>query len=344
MFHSTSRLWALVVLLAFAYSAKAQIVPSSCTYDQAFSAVYGEGTWNSAYAYLNASDSIGFAMHAEIPVSLHDTIMACIAAVYNTNLPARDTVVNQLQITQFMPLDLRRFELKFDTSHAWTNQLLAGNITNTGNSFVDDLANQYGMVVEYAEYMPAWVTTHNAIARIRTATPINTAFMARTMLMQSGVLFANAVAPSGDGSQIVYEPMPGYNQITFRYGWEDCPAGCIYQRDWLFRVYPDCSVEYVASYGSLLTGTKDLVAEAGLATFPSPATDQVHVQIKDQAAAGQFQLSLLDINGRNVYTSEAYLSPDQNISVPLHTLPNGTYFLNIKNAHYSGLQKVIVLR
>jgi hypothetical protein len=344
MFTPTSHIGALIVSLFFSVIGHAQIVSSTCTYDQTFTNTYTDGSWNTAYDYLVETDSVSTAMHDEISQSLHDTIMACIAAVYNSNLAARDTVVNQLQIKQFQPIDLMRFELKFDTSHGWTNQFLAGNLNNTSNSFVNDLANLYGFVLEDAQYMPAWVLTHNATARIRTNRPFNTEFIARSMLQQSGVVFANAVTPSGDGSQIVYANTPSYNTVTFRYGWGDCPAGCINKRDWLFRVYPDCSVEFVASYGSLLTGTIDLIASRGVEIFPTIADQELQIKLNDTNASGSYQFAILNAQGQTVLSGVQDLVAQQTKTVSLTTLAQGTYYIRLANANYAASQKLVVIR
>jgi Secretion system C-terminal sorting domain len=346
MLHITSRFRALLVhlCLCLAFATQAQIVSSSCAYDQTFAAKYAKGSWNTAYAYLNAIDSSALSMQPLIEQSLHDTIMRCVAAVFNTNLPARDTIISQLDITQFEPIDLLRFELKFDTSHQWTNQFLSGNTTGTSNVFVNQLANQYGMIIEYAEYMPAWVTTHNAVARIRLASPYNTNAIARLMLMQAGVLFANSVIPMGDGNQIIYQKEADYKVLTFRYGWQTCPGGCAYQRDWRFRIFQDCSVEYVGSYGDVLLDAQDLVSTGQFQVYPNPTNQGVQIKMDHPDASGSYQISLSDLHGRAVMQQIQQINTNEALFLELNSITNGTYILRIENDHYVGTQKVTVLR
>jgi hypothetical protein len=344
MFHFTSRLWALSVSLLFVYAAQGQIVLSSCSFDQSFYNKYSPGTWNSAYTYLNDLDSVAFTMQPNIPQALHDTILASIAAVYNTSLPARDTVFAQLDIAQFQPVDLLRFDLRLDTSHGWVNQFLSGNTTATSNNFVNDLAQQFGFSLELVQYMPAWVQTHDAEARVRIASPHNTNAIARILAMQSGVLTANAVAPSGDGNQIIYDKESDYHVLTFRYGWEDCPAGCVYQRDWRFRVFQDCSVEFVASYGDLLgtTAVAPLPAATQFAVSPNPAQQFLQLTISDADAAGTYQLRLIDIHGKLIYDSTQDLHEDIPFTIRLNGVESGIYILQIEHERGTISRKIMV--
>ncbi len=346
MLHFTSRIWALLSSLLLVNFGHAQIVSSSCAYNQSFYNKYSEGTWNTAYNYLNSLDSISLTLQPVIGQALHDDILARIAAVYNSNLPARDTVFSQLNITQFKPIDLLRFDLRLDTAHGWTNQFLTGNPAATSNSFVNALAQQYGFVVESYQYMPAWVLTHGAEARVRIASPHNTNAIARIIAMQAGVVTANAVSPSGDGNQIVYKKEGDYHVLTFRYGWEDCPAGCVYQRDWLFRVYQDCSVEFVTSYGDLLgTSAVEVVpAHDQFTVSPNPAQDWLNLTLADHAPAGTYQLRLMDMHGKLVYQEEIELQAGLNTPIQIYTLAEGSYFLQLQNERQTATQKVMICR
>jgi hypothetical protein len=44
----------------------------------------------------------------------------------------------------------------------------------------------------------------------------------------------------------------GAFQVVYRVGWGDCPAGCIDQHTWTFRVSTDGAVELLAEGGSPL--------------------------------------------------------------------------------------------
>jgi hypothetical protein len=344
MFNFSSRLWALWVLLLSTCALPAQIVNSSCGYDAPFYDKYASGTWSSVYAYMNSQDSLSFVSQPQLDQNLHNTIMGCIAAVYNTTLPARDTVIGKLDIAQFAPIDLRRIELKLDTSYAWTVPFLSGSTTATGNSYVNNLAQQYGFTVDGIVWEPSWVTTHDAVVRIKTSNPQNTNALARMLATQNGVVFANAVTPSGDGNQIIYQRINNENVITFRYGWATCPAGCEFQRDWRFVVYPDCSVQYVGSYGDMLLAQTDLAQDGGLHVFPIPASHSVQIEVTNPETAGRYACTLTDMHGKQVLNTHLQLQADQAFSLPIDHLANGIYILQIQNAQFKGTQKISVSR
>jgi Secretion system C-terminal sorting domain len=344
MLHVFLRMWALLVLLTSSCVLSAQTVNSSCGYDPNFYAQYANGTWSSVYASMNTQDSLSFLSQPALDQNLHNTIMGCIAAVYNTSLPARDTVVNKLQISQFAPIDLLRIEVKLDTSHAWTIPFLNGMPSGTSNPYVNNLSQQYGFAIENIEWAQPWVTTHDATVRIKILNPHNTTALARMLATQNGVAFASAVTPSGDGNQIIYQRINNENVITFRYGWSTCPAGCESQRDWRFIVYPDCSVQYVGSYGDMLLAQTDLFKIGSLNVFPIPANHAVQIEVTQPEASGQYLFTLTDMGGRQVYRTQLELFANQAVSIPVTNLANGTYVLQVQNAQYKGVQKITVLK
>lgn len=158
-------------------------------------------------------------------------------------------------------------------------------------------------------------------------------------------MLANAVSPSGDGNQIVFEQNATYNSVTFRFGWEDCPAGCVYQRDWLFYVFPDCSVRYVASYGDAYTSTVQLESIEALNIYPNPAQDQIHLKLELQLASGLYQYRLLNAQGAACQIGKITLDTKDITKLPLQAdLKDGIYYLQVSNEQYHAEQKIIVLR
>jgi Secretion system C-terminal sorting domain len=323
----------------------AQPVQSFCSGPASLQNLYNEDAWYIAHDVQSLSDSIYMTQTLDIPTGVQSKVLDCLLAVYNADLPARDTVIQKFNIHALKKIDLQLIELYLDTSHAWTHKILENQPGATGNVYMDSLANRYGFEVEFIQIFPQWVQNFDALVRIKTSEYVNTEYLAEVLGSLQGVAFANAFTYGGDGNRIFYKENDTYTEITYRHGWEDCPAGCINSRDWLFRVYDDCSVEFMASYGDLLLPTNNL-PEVTFTTkiFPNPASDQLNIEING-LKGDMVQLQLLGVDGRQL---EYYILPtfDGQIAknLDISDLNSGVYNLTLTNENQVFSQKFVVIK
>ncbi len=293
----TSYLSLTVFVLFFPLLAFSQIVQSFCSGPTSLQNQYMEDAWNVAYESLLENDSANFSNTIPIPVEAKNAVLAGILGIYNADLPARDTVFQQFDIHHHAEIDLQRIEVYVDTLFPWAKAFAFGNMSNTGNYYVDSLANLYGFTLENVIWLPQWVTEYNAVVSVRINQHANTNLLAQVMTGFSGVKFANAYTFGGDGNGIFYNPKDSFAEVSFRYGWEDCPSGCLFHREWLFRVYDDCRVEFVASYGDALGSSPTFAPQntaLNIALAPNPTYGRVDLSVPPQQSQAVLYTRLLD--------------------------------------------------
>ncbi len=271
-------------LLAFFFTFKnsvlAQPVASSCDGASNLVAKFNADAYQIALQRLemlqaNQLNSV------EIDDMTRDSVLRAMFAVYNTDSAVRDTVFDLFNIHAYQKRDLHRVEVLLDTSFSWTKKWIDYEAIS-GNSFLDLLVNTYGLEVENVVMLPEWVN-YDAKVTLKTSKFINGNFLAELISTSTGVRFAYGLSYGGDGDHVFFEKMADWIEITFRHGWSNCPTGCDFHRDWLFKVHPDCSVEFVSSYGDSLgsfTPVREVALE-GTKIFPVPASDFVEIQAND---------------------------------------------------------------
>lgn len=310
---------AFLILISTGYS---QIVQSSCDASEDVIEDYnvdaGVLTLRKFYNNdLTYKDSI------EIPTEDVDTILNALLAVWNaTELPARDTVVDMFEISAAFNYDVRVFSIKCDTSIVWANNLIDG-IEETGNDTVDSLLNKYQL-----EYYFHLNLIENNYIYLLTDVNYNMLELSKNFELISGVI--SVYASSGQYSNhmdenITAEIHTEYVDLEYSFGWGDCMNGCFFWRYWGFRVYYDCSVEYVGSHGYTLLGSDVQDAENSLAihVFPNPFDNKISIS----GIVGIFEFSIYNINGEILQKGVVVnnVIDTQNILIP------GIYFLELHN-------------
>jgi Secretion system C-terminal sorting domain len=323
----------------------AQPVQSFCSGPTSLQNQYIQDAWYVAYDFQMHSDSLNMTNTLDIPSNVKDDVLACLLAVYNADLPARDTVIQKFNIHAYRDIDLHQFEMYLDTSHAWTHQILQNNCSSTGNVYMDSLAARYGFQVEFVQIFPDWVEDFDALVRIKTSEYVNTDYLSKVLLGLQGVKFANPFTFGGDGNRIFYTPRDSFSEITFRHGWEDCPAGCVQHRDWLFRVYEDCSVEFISSYGDVLTPIR-VLPQVSFTTkiYPNPANELLNIEMTG-LEGDMLQLQAFGMDGSQVlYDILPVYNGNLNQTLDLSTLLSGVYNLTLTNSEQVYSQKIIVIK
>lgn len=174
------------------------------------------------------------------------TAMNALLAVYNSNLPERDTVVDMLNINVFPIIPLRSFIVSADSDLPWMQQLALGNVP-TGTSAIDQLISMYELSL--TNYY-TWPWGHTAVFTAQANS--NVVALSALFAAQPGVSYAEPNGGCCDGSTITDSVYTDHVRLVYSYGWGDCPSGCTLRRYWEFSVYLDCSVIFNGSWGAQL--------------------------------------------------------------------------------------------
>jgi hypothetical protein len=182
-----------------------------------------------------------------------------------------------------------------DPTLPWMQQLSMGNVP-TGTPAIDQLLATYGMTLANYHVFP-W----GHAAAFSTEANVNIPALCALFAAQPGVNYAEPDGGCCDGNRITDSVYTDHVNLVYSYGWGDCPAGCTMRRFWEFNVFPDCSVEYVGSYGAALPLTASVCTSQlpTMRVFPNPAKDIVNIRLPDALSANA-TLDVVDVTGRVV--------------------------------------------
>ena len=325
--HRHSRRITTLALAFIFLHGQAQTVVSSCTANPAVIATYKNDADRMAIRRLFAINS-PLKDSVKIDPQTSNDYLKCLLAVHNaTNLPARDTVV-YLMLHAKMEYDLRSMQFIPNPSQQWV-QNFRDSIFPTGYTTFDSVMNKY-------HFYRGNYSLFGTFAMATIKADSNSNIKALADIFNTTVTQTQGSGPNGyvgDGSDITDVINPAYTELTYKYGWGDCPSGCIYKRYWRFRIYNNCEVEYLGSYGSGIqteipavnppTGLSANAAGPGITAYPNPVNDKLTI-----TGAGDFKYRCTDLLGREFLKGEAI--EEINVS----DLPAGIYFLEI-TAHNS---------
>lgn len=319
-----------VLLGNFGFS---QTVPSSCSAPpNVISSYYRDAHKLTMRKFLEENSTYLDSIH--IPSSHSDTVLNALIAVYNaTGLAARDTVVSIYSIHTLEYPTTKLFSIQADTSLAWMDSLNNG-ILPTGNSYIDSLISahylnltgyyEFGNIFNYHSASFESDSSYNLFA-------LGDAFLQEPMVYNSG---PNAlVLDGGDITDTIYSD---HVELTYSIGWGDCMSGCICKRYWVFRVFFDCSVEYVESYGCVIT-YMNLESEnfEEIEVYPNPIENQFSLTNISEPV----HLEIFSQTGQLVLIENSYAGENLNME---KALP-GIYYVRITNGKHSKSMKFVKL-
>ena len=184
-----------------------------------------------------------------IPPALIDRMEAALAAVYNAEFAARDTVFDIYKIHTTETPVFSQLTLEVDTSYAWVKEWEAGNRL-TGNGDVDALMNIYGL--DLSNFVSLSL---GSVATITADDPVNIAGLANAFSGIDGVVLADTGSAVNDGNDIAVVDNGTTLEVTFSVGYDSvlsagtCDTDCDFRRNWVFTVNDNCEASYVNSYG-----------------------------------------------------------------------------------------------
>lgn len=322
----------IIVLSIISNYSKAQVIQSDCTAPDSIVDQYQEDAQRLTLDRI-FDQNYSYADSIIIPSSYSDTVLNALIAIHNVSgIPERDTVVDMLNIHSRKIIAMDNFYLRADSTLGWMQNLSAGNL-NTGQPILDDILSTYGFTLY--SYSPHPIDP-TALAVFVSNDNYNLKPITDTIETIPGVLWSSANSYGGDGSTIYDTIYPTHVELTYRYAWGDCPAGCTGQRRWKFNVYYDCSVEYIGTDGSTLPPTASISIKetVPLSLYPNPFRNSISID----GIEGVYFYRIFNLNGEVI--TEGVSS---NKVINLNELVQGSYIISIQSDHQISRQRIIKL-
>jgi hypothetical protein len=176
-----------------------------------------------------------------IPQIYQDSIWQGLSAIYNVNSILESDTVFDLFCIHTYPNSYSTchgLRVSVNSAFSWTTQWQNLQIV-TGYSALDNLMTTYGFTI--TNYY-SW-----NLAIITTTQEINMEAFKDSLLTLDGIVAVNPSVAAGAGDYLTYNSDGINKDINFVMGFDDCPSGCMAHYTWKFRVYQDCSVEYLGA-------------------------------------------------------------------------------------------------
>lgn len=218
------------------------IAPDENNLSDAEKEAYTKSAEKLAVRYMETEDSTKI----EIPEALIDVLYNGLVHLAQSDDPKTREVTEDYDIQARSPADPRSVDIYVENSAPWFEAWENGS-EETGNEAVDTLMTNYNLSV-------AEITEHSgdrSTAHIHAEEALNVYALGRLFEAIEGVLEAST-EKSGDGNEIRFMFFRDHIQFLFKYGYGDCPAGCINEHTWYFNVFKDGSVQFAGEEGDPL--------------------------------------------------------------------------------------------
>lgn len=317
-----------LIMLGLSF-AKAQ-VPSDCTVPAVLKKNYEWEVANMALKWLYTLHSPD-TVFIDIPQWCQDTVWKGLAAIYNRNyLVEVDSIFNKFCIhgAGWDIVIWRNLSVFVDTTYAWTTNW-ANLQTITGIPALDSLLEKYGFTVTgfYHEY------DNQHRAKLQTDQMINEYNLCDSLESFPGIIHAYQAALGGQGamSGITFNDTGYVKYLTFHLGW-----GMANGHTWRYKVYPDCSTDFLGVTKNFYEPYPDLV-NCNITGIPHPAAPFHDVEIYPNPSTGVFTVSLpentsgysitiLNLNGQKIIS---YQITGMDTQLDLSNLAKGIYLVSV---------------
>ena len=320
----------LLLLFCCSHITIAQLVNSSCNGHDSIKARYKNDADRLA---LRMTFKVGstYIDSAIIKKTLSDTILNALIAVYNADsLRARDTVVFMKKLHSYPLPVMNNFYMAADSTLPWMQQLRIDSL-KIGTDSVGYLMKTYNLKV--ARYYRINQFPYH-IAIFESTGNLNLDAITRLFNTIGGVYFANKGKVEGDGNDITMIKTKNFIELTYSFGWGNCMTGCINRRFWKFNVYPNCSVEFLGSSGSIWDPSSiSNVEQNSIRISPNPFHDKITLQ----NIHTPYKFKLINAQGQLLRNDTQSISQISN----LENLAAGLYYLQILTEHSSNTFRVI---
>jgi hypothetical protein len=284
-----------------------------------------------------------------IPMQWQDTVMGGLAAISNAFLlPERDSVFNLYCVHDLAPAGIfitKEIMVFVDTSYSWTDAW-QNLVTITGDPQVDTLVTKYDLeVIDFYNF------SFGNMALLATDSLWNVYALIDSLEMIPGVEYGDPNQLIGAAGRIIYNKTGNERFYTFWFQWNDCFDGCDNAHAWKFKVYEDCTVEFLGTedwgvFGilplpapincNLLSATAENEYRGNdYAVFPNPVEGELVITSRNENYA---QLIVYDFTGKRIVQQ----SFNKTLSVDFSDFRPGIYLLYFSDERGGGnVRKVI---
>ena len=325
-----------LLLFFFWVNGIGQVINSSCEAKKEIIHRYINDADRLSIRQVN-KDQSSYRDSVRINKSISSDFLNALIAVHNcTQFIAVDTIIRFLTIHTYNP-GLNSLIVVADSNLFWMRNLRY-NISPAGENLIDKMMVEYALeVVFYSGLLqPSMVV-------FKTNINSNLAPLAKKVKTLLGVKAAEAEFLYGDGNDITGFIGNKYTELVYSYGWQQCPTGCELRRYWKFRVFSDCSVQYLGSYGSvlepslLLSVSKDERSFDEVKIYTNPVKNKIYID----CSLSKFKESALiitDKNGKTVYSLSTLVGRQE---IDLILLSRGEYQLTLMDKKKQKIYKIV---
>ncbi len=316
----------IIQLLAITIFSNGQVFSSSCIAHDSIIAKYIS---DADYLSLSKIYRRNLPLKDSVYISKthSDTILNALIAVYNAvNSPAHDTVIKWLNIHNVSDGVLKWIGIMAPSNLSWMNQLKLKNIP-TGNKSLDSILIKFNYKVDkYYEF--GNVFTYHSVDLISDIN-YNTPAIANLVSKIPDIIDCSGSGMGGRGffNQYIKDSIyPDHVELIYNYGWGDCPAGCIYWRSWKFKIFYNCSVEFVNSYGDIIELTNGINKNETkkISIYPNPFKEIIKIHGYENSEEISYELK--NILGQEILSGRTVNNKIEN----LEGLAPGIYLLILK--------------
>ncbi len=319
-----------IVSIGLSLQANGQEVPAACKANDSITLLQTHNTANLCLKEFKRQGS-HYLDSIEFPDSIFNAKRKNLIAIYNAakNIPECDTVTRIHPIYEWGSFSLYSIYLYEDSSLSWMENLKL-NTFPSGHKQLDSLILRYNMTIEYSSMNP--LPKHLVVLKC----PDIHNMLALSEEFGKFGFNANPNYFCCDGSRLVDSVYTNYTELTYIAAWGDCPSGCTAFRYWKFKVYHDCSVEFIEAWGDYLPGSKlqtPDINKSALNIFPNPFTHSIQVEGIDSDVSYQ----LYDYAGHCVKKGTTLNARIEE----LEDLKHGLYFLLLQVGENSLVHKLV---
>jgi|694.fasta_scaffold58375_2 hypothetical protein len=313
----------LILAIICNFNANSQLFNSSCIAKDSFNKRY-INTVDLLTLRRTYWDNKPFKDSVNIDPKLSDTFYKCLATIYNIpNLKALDTIFRILYIKNDEWLD--QIAITSDTNYLFTRNL-RNNIFPTTNDTLDSIMNKYNYSIDTLQGVASYGEPLYSKVIKSTKNWNRPVIIKEIKNIKSIKYLSEGFGYINYNTMILDTMYKDYMILNFRYGWGDCPAGCTIWRNWLFKVYYDCRVEYLGSKGAKLPFENNSVLEQkiqNIDVYPNPSKDKIHLSFEFNTQDIYYTIS--DLTGKRIVENRK-LSKSRTIEFD-DELKCGLYFL-----------------
>ncbi len=341
----------LIFCFAFLYSIS-QTVNSDCNSTDSIIKIY-RNTADKLSIRHNHKALNTYIDSISIDKQLSNRYLSALLAVYNASLMNLSDTVRMLKIvldnSSYPTLNNIVFEAD-STKNEIIN--LRANIIPCGNFRLDSIISKHQLKVTYSRplsfiFQPQ--NNYNCTIRMRTDSNCYAEQLAYHISQINPIIFGNCYPNRtiDNVHQIFDSIASNFIELTYCWGWGDCISGCINRRCWSYRVYNDCKVEYLGSYGNAIPSGMINIQEMSKQTqpiviYPNPAKNTLYFNGLDSNSQ-EANIELLNSLGQIILKQENYnLSNSSSINVS--TLSTGLYFIRLYLRGQITLHKIVIER